>query len=204
MQLKETELTVKAAIIDIFNNNVIITHFVEDYILLADLVACYNHKYEPKKIKNTLLEYLRTNVTLKNALPPVGINYAKREYSSVVKGKFNKRAYLGIRWKDEKKNQKYYNHFKHMARLSLLYKMSDLIENQRARLNFIATVNEAIKLNRITWNYANSSYYNTILLIEINYKLSKANNLFNKRLDKEEVLLDFSNNLSPYYDGELM
>lgn len=164
-------------IIERLCNIIIITHEPLDYILIEDIMKEYQDmiiekNYNEKTIKHIIFEYLKKNVNIEN-------------YSSKVFGKYNKRGYIGIIWKDSNRienEKKHYHFYKY-------YNIKNLIENESDSKDFINKIDNMIQSNDINWPPMNIVYYIRVLIKdEIRFFLEE-----HKKLLKDEIMLALEN-----------
>ena len=135
-----------------------ITNNIYDYILIEDLVSeillLENLDIANYKIKKIILKYLTSKVIIP----------FQKSYKSKVIGIYNKRAYIGIIWRDNLKNKvieskkknKNYHLYRH-------YNLIELLSDISKQEDFIKIIDNKISKNEINWPPINVIYYQRIL-----------------------------------------
>lgn len=172
-------------IIEKLCNIIIITHNSLDYILIEDLIKEYEEiiierNYNEKKIKYIIYKYLKENVNIE-------------KYSSKVFGKYNKRGYIGIKWKDENRNKKnekkiykHYHFYEH-------YNLKELLNNKEKSNEFMNEINKI--MYDINWPPINIIFYINILINNLKNELENNDKIDeNKKIKKKENINIIVNN----------
>lgn len=163
-------------IIERFCNITIITHEASDYILIEDIIKEYEdilteNPYIERSIKSIIFKYLKKIVKIE-------------KYSSKVFGKFNKRGYIGVKWKDINKNKKYTNKKGKHYHFYEHYNLKKLLENKEESNKFLNEINSL--MCDINWPPINIIFYINVLINNLKNEL-KNNDI------KKDIIVDFKN-----------
>lgn len=168
-------IEIENKIIEKLCNLIIITQNPLDYILIDDILSEFKEEgsadcYKANKIKKIIFKYLKNNVNI------------NKSYMSRVFGKYNKRGYTYIRWKDESKyvieNTKHYHFNKH-------YDLIKLLENKKEREDFIR--DNKYKINDINWPPINMIFYLNVLIIDQSIKIEELKEQVNNIIKPHDI-----------------
>lgn len=166
------KLTIKEKIIIKLNELIIITHNIYDYILIEDLMFEFKNyiKLNENKIKKVIFNFLKENINLNIA------------YSSKVIGKYNKRGYMGIIWKDKNKIKVDINKHYHFHNN---YNLNELLTNSEKREEFISFVDK--NMNNINWPPINIIFYNRVYWFDCVNKICKNTHITQPNINTKEI-----------------
>jgi len=189
---------IKIEVIKKLEDLIIITNNELDFILVEDLLNEFNYffnfdGFSKNFIKKQILNYLKNQIKL-------NINYI----SKVIK-KYNKRAYIGIKWKDNIKNINIDNN--QNKGFNNIYNLKILLENKNERDLFLNYVDENIV--NINWLPINLIFYLRVLFSDFKFEnkidfINKNNKIMKNKIIKKIVNNDVLENFNIFLKETLI